>query len=237
MKVVGKLKQLAREARTSLRGGLIPPEIRDDEFYALIATIAADPEVRTILEIGASSGEGSSEALIEGARRNPSEPVIHSIEVSPRRFMALKKRHREVAFFEPHNVSSVSVERFASEEQICEFYAAVESPLNAFPLDVVLGWRRADIETVRKNGLSRNGVRAIKAQTGIDVFDMVLIDGSEFAGAAELDDVYGARFILLDDIRTFKNFGNHARLREDDSYVLVEESELLRNGYAIFRRN
>jgi hypothetical protein len=234
--VAAKLKQLAREVRTALRGGLIPPEIRDDEFYALISTIAANPDVRTILEIGASSGEGSTEALIQGARRNPSQPVIDSIEVSPPRFRALASRHRKVHFLRTHNVSSVSIERFATEEQVRDFHHAVDSPLRSEPLDVVLGWLRADIETVQKNNLSQDGVRVIKTQAGIDTFDMVLIDGSEFTGSAELEDVYGAKFILLDDICTFKNFDNHLRLSNDEDYVLVQKSDRLRNGYAAFRR-
>jgi len=32
---------------------------------------------------------------------------------------------------------------------------------------------------------------------------------SRFTGIGELDEVYGARFILLDDINTFKNYQNH----------------------------
>jgi hypothetical protein len=234
--VAARLKQLARDVRTSLRGGLISPEIRGDELYAALSAIAAKPEVRTILEIGASSGEGSTEALIAGARRNPSRPVIHSIEVSPPRFRALARRHRDVSFLHAHNVSSVSLERFATEERVRGFYDAVDSPLRSVPLDVVLGWLRADLEMVRKNGLSQDGIRTIKTQAGGDTFDMVLIDGSEFTASAELEDVYGAKFILLDDICTFKNFDNHLLLSGDEDYVLQEKSERLRNGYAVFRR-
>ena len=103
-----RLKQVARDVRTAVQGGLIPPEIRGDELYAAFSSVAARPEVRTILEIGASSGEGSTEALIKGALRHPSRPVIHSIEVSPTRFRALARRHRDVRFLHAHNVSSVA---------------------------------------------------------------------------------------------------------------------------------
>jgi hypothetical protein len=70
---------------------------------------------------------------------------------------------------------------------------------------------------------------------GLTVFDAVLIDGSEFTGRAELDEVYGASYILLDDIRAFKNYANFARLSADPAYSLVEVSEHVRNGYAVFQ--
>ena len=231
-----RLRLLSRNLRTALTGGLIPPEIKGDGFFAAISTIAGDPEVRTILEIGASSGGGSTEALIEGAQQNPSRPVLHCIEVSPRRFRALAKRHRDVEFLSAHNVSSVSLERFATEERVRDFYEAVDSPLNSVPLPVVLGWLRSDIDTVTKNRLSRDRIRMIKHQEGLEDFDLVLIDGSEFTGSAELADVYGARFILLDDTLTFKNCENCTRLNSDEAYELIEKSEQVRNGYAIFRR-
>jgi hypothetical protein len=68
------------------------------------------------------------------------------------------------------------------------------------------------------------------------VFDAVLIDGSQFTGSLELDDTYGARFLMLDDTSTFKNFTNYQRLRADPQYRLVGENPSLRNGYAIFER-
>lgn len=230
------LKQFTRKLRKTWRGGLIPPEIIGDPFYAAIARIAADPLVRTILEIGASSGEGSTEALIEGARRNPSRPVIHCIEVSPPRCRALAKRHQHLGFLKCHNTSSISVERFPAEDRVREFYETVDSPLNKDPLSVVLSWLRSDVATVIQNGLSNDGIKTIKDQEGVDLFDMVLIDGSEFTGSAELADVYGAKFVLLDDICTFKNFENYNRLAEDPDYSLVEKSEHVRNGYAVFER-
>ena len=133
-------------------------------------------------------------------------------------------------------MSSISVDRFADEQRVREFYERVDSPLNAEPLAVVLGWLRADMKNVSANNLPQDGIRSIKRQEGIGQFDMVLIDGSEFTGSGELDDLYGATFVLLDDIRTFKNFDNCRRLDADPDYVLVEKNEELRNGYAVFER-
>ena len=67
-------------------------------------------------------------------------------------------------------------------------------------------------------------------------FDAVLIDGSEFAGYAELDEVYGARFLLLDDTETFKNWENSRRLQADPEYRLIHADSETRNGSAVFER-
>ncbi len=71
----------------------MPPQIKRERFYRAIARAAATPSVRTVLEIGASSGAGSTEALVSGGLANPNgPPAIHTIEVSKPRFEALAER-------------------------------------------------------------------------------------------------------------------------------------------------
>ena len=43
---------------------VIPPEIKNDEFYYTIRKMAQEEDVRTILEIGSSAGTGSTEAFV-----------------------------------------------------------------------------------------------------------------------------------------------------------------------------
>ena len=44
----------------------IPPEISLDEFYVLIKEYASRDDLKSYLEIGSSSGEGSTRAIVEG---------------------------------------------------------------------------------------------------------------------------------------------------------------------------
>ncbi|PMB30600.1 hypothetical protein CEN43_16495 [Fischerella thermalis BR2B] len=44
---------------------LIPPEIKNDEFYAILQRITREENIKTVLEIGSSSGEGSTEAFVK----------------------------------------------------------------------------------------------------------------------------------------------------------------------------
>lgn len=215
---------------------LIEPEIHGDRFYRTIARIARTEGLAHILEIGSSSGEGSTRAFVEGALENPSRPTLHCLEVSRVRFEALRRRYAEHAFVRCYNLSSVPLEAFPGEDEIRKFYRTVRSRLRRTPLPEVLRWLRQDIEYLERHGLSGWGIRRIRERHGIERFGAVLIDGSEFTGPVELEEVYGARFLLLDDIRTYKNHGNYQRLKGDPCYRLVRSSRWLRNGFAVFER-
>jgi hypothetical protein len=215
---------------------IISPEISSDRFSRAIAEVASVEGVAEILEIGSSSGAGSTEAWIAGALRNASPPRLHCIEVSIPRYEALVERVKEFPFVSAYNVSSVDVSRFPTREEVERFYRETRTKLRRTPLATVLEWLQQDLDYVTEHGLSRDGILEIKQQNDIDAFDAVLIDGSEFTGRAELDDVYGARFLLLDDTMTFKNWDNCRRLDRDPSYRRIRSSRWTRNGFSIFER-
>ncbi|TWJ18862.1 glycosyltransferase [Geobacter argillaceus] len=216
---------------------IIPPEIRDDEFYFLIQKMAQEEQVQNVLEIGSSAGGGSTEAFVTGLSNNKNKPKLYCMEVSMARFSELQKRYADKDFVNCYNVSSVPVSKFPSEAEVAKFYASTPTALNAYPLERVIGWLRQDIDYIKSTDVCDNGIQCIKTETGIDTFDMVLIDGSEFTGKAELDEVYGAKLILLDDINGFKNYANRQRLLADPNYRLVRENFNVRNGYSIFRKH
>jgi len=225
-----------RQSSRSTLDGLIPPEITNDAFSETIVEIASRAGVREILEIGSSSGSGSTESWVQGALLNCELPRLHCIEVSIPRFVALSERWREHGFVNCYNVSSVPLELFPSPAEVTQFYYEAQSDLSHYQLELVLHWLQQDIDYLRTHGLSGNGIRHIKELHDLNTFDAVLIDGSEFTGSAELDEVYGARFILMDDTRTFKNWNNFERLRKDTEYRLHSESSRTRHGYAVFER-
>jgi len=233
---LARLRQRAGGESDSQLDHLIPPEIQDDAFSDAIEEIGATEGVREILEIGSSAGEGSTAAWVRGALRNPERPRLHCIEVSRERHAALVDHWRDQPFVYCYHVSSVPLEQFPSPEELERFYREVPSRLRDFDLDLVLGWLQQDRDYLRDHELSSAGIRELKAENRIDTFDAVLIDGSEFAGRAELEEVYGARFLLLDDTETFKNWDNTRRLEADPSYRVLYRDPSTRNGYAVFER-
>ncbi len=215
---------------------LIPPEIKNDDFYTIIQELARSEDIKTVLEIGSSSGGGSTEAFVTGLRNNVNQPQLFCMEVSKPRFAELSKRYENDKFVKCYNVSSVAIEEFPDQSEVTDFYYNSENDLKKFPLEMVLGWLQQDIEYVRSAGVSTNGIRQVKQDNQIDDFDLVLIDGSEFTGISELKEVYGSKFILLDDITTFKNHTNHQQLLADPNYILLSQNTSVRNGYSVFKR-
>ncbi|ACB49867.1 glycosyl transferase, group 1 [Crocosphaera subtropica ATCC 51142] len=215
---------------------IIDPEIKNDDFYQAIQEIARYSHIKTVLEIGSSSGQGSTEAFVKGLRENPNQPTLFCMEVSQTRFNALKNYYLNDSFVKCYNVSSIAINQFPDEATVTQFYDSYQTPLNEYPLDRVLGWLRQDIDYVKDAEVAENGIEIIKQENNIQQFDLVLIDGSEFTGAVELDQVYGAKIILLDDICTYKNWQSHHRLLSDPNYKLIQHNPTLRNGYSIFIR-
>ncbi|MEI8300524.1 MAG: hypothetical protein WCG10_02785 [Chlamydiota bacterium] len=215
---------------------IIAPEIKNDAFYQVIYEIARNEKIETVLEIGSSSGEGSTEAFAKGIQRNLNRPKLFCMEISKNRFAKLSKHYAKMAQVICYNVSSVPANSLASLEDVSFFYNTKSTNLNGYPLEDVLAWLRQDLDYISSSGVYENGIALIKHDQGIDNFDVVLIDGSEFSGQAELQLVYGAKFILLDDINSFKNFHNHEILLKDPNYFMVCENRSLRNGYSVFKK-
>jgi hypothetical protein len=212
----------------------VDPEVRETPLLARIREIvSSDTSIRNILEIGASSGDGSTEAFVDGIGQKPCS--IYTFEISKPRFALLKRRYRDSPQVRAFNESSVAIADFPSPAELENFYRQTSTNLNRTPLDEVLRWLEADIDYIRSHRIPQNGIARLKAASGIERFDCVLIDGSEFTGRREFELIYGSRYIILDDINAFKNYANHRRLLADASYELIESNVACRNGYSIFR--
>src|SRR5688572_8848469 len=199
---------------------LIPPEILQDELYALIERLARTEKLHNVLEIGSSAGQGSTAAFVAGIRANPHRPKLFCLELSKVRFEALRRAYADFPEMHCYNASSVPLSAFPGEDEVATFYHAADTTLRRFPLAEVLAWLAADKAYLASSNLPDRGIEQIQREHHIERFDLVLIDGSEFTGRAELDLVYGARLILLDDVRGFKNAHNFQRLLADPAYIL-----------------
>lgn len=215
---------------------IIPGEIKNDSFYDSLRALAMLPDVRTILEIGSSAGGGSTEAFVSGLQERAEPANLYCMEISATRFARLRETYEAFDFVQCFNASSVPLSDFPSHQTVGAFWDTVQSGLRAYPKATVLGWLDADRDYVRSHGSDSNGIQLIKSERGIEQFDVVLIDGSEFTGEAELRHVYGAKYIALDDISTYKNWNNYFKLKEDPHYELIAEERSVRNGYCVFKR-
>jgi hypothetical protein len=241
LKIVSKVAVLfvvlfSSFAESSQLDFVINPEIKYDPFYYQIKEITSKSNLRNILEIGSSSGEGSTEAFVLGIELNPVRPQLFCMELSKPRFHQLSKHYRHLDFVHCYNLSSISLDEFPRWEAVEYFLKHTDTPLANVGYKEVQRWYNQDVDYMKKHGAIENGIQKIKLENKIDQFDMVLIDGSEFTGVVELPYIYGAGYILLDDINTFKNYQNFEILKKDPHYELITFDKKVRNGYAIFKR-
>ena len=216
---------------------IIEPEIFKDELYSLIVDLLTHNKLYNLIEIGASSGNGSTEAIITGLRAGSNRAArVFAIELSKERHRALSKRWSGEPQLNAIYGSSIDIYDFPSIEQVTSMWNEGETKLSNLPICIVLNWYKQDLDYMIQNGQTTSSIKQIKKLYQIKDFDFALIDGSEFTGLADFQLLYGSKFITLDDITTYKCFQARNILAMDEGYVLISENINLRNGYAAFKR-
>jgi hypothetical protein len=238
--------RIKRHETTATYKKIIPPEVQSGGFFDLIQEISAYSDVFSILEIGSSSGEGSTRALLESLAKIPSaNKQVHCMEISLERHQKLKEYLDSDSRFHPHRLSSVSTSEFPPFQEIEHFYKTVNSKLNDYQLDTIESWYIKDLKFLNENpqlipGLSDgqriSGIAWIKSKFSINAFDFVIIDGGEFTGSAEFAYCHDSKYVALDDTNSFKTWEVRNQLFLNPSYKLIDENENERNGWAIFER-
>ena len=110
---------------------IIQPEILNDEFHAALKKYASRQDLKTFLEIGSSSGGGSTDAFVTGIkeRSDATEVRLFCMEVSRTRFKALAKHYADDDFVRCYNISSISTNEFPSQEEVINFYRTTKTTL------------------------------------------------------------------------------------------------------------
>lgn len=217
---------------------IIPPEILNDEFHSKLKEYAERKDLKTFLEIGSSSGTGSTDAFVSSIknRQDRSQVKLFCMEVSRIRFKALANHYAAEDFVRCYNISSVGANELPCQEEVINFYNSTKTTLNNYSIETILAWLQQDVEYIKSSGSDINGIAFIKQANNIRHFDLVLIDGSEFTGERELRYTMGAKVIALDDVNAFKCWNAYQTLLHTTHYELKEHNFYLRNGYAIFER-
>jgi len=209
---------------------LIPPEIVNDDFALALENAVANFPVKSILELGASSGEGSTACFVRGMAKN-TEAKLFSLEASKERFAALQQRYVGNPRVTCINAFSVPTQQWLTHAQI-DLY--VPQYGNEFGSATYKGWLQMELDYQTISGIPCDGIeQATKLNGG--PFDFVLIDSSLFSGDAEFKAVYGAQFVALDDVRSMKTGPSLKRLLIDQSYRLFARG-YARYGWAIFQK-
>lgn len=208
---------------------IIGPEITNDEFAIALETIVASFPIKSILELGASSGDGSTACFVRGMHTNTTVQ-LYSLEASKERFEVLQQRYAGRARITCINAFSVPKEQWLTPAQIDAY---IPHYGNEFSGDTYKGWLQMEIDYQAKSGVPDNGIEQAMTLNG-GPFNFVLIDSSLFSGDAEFKAVYGSEFIALDDVRSMKTGPSLRQLHSDPNYRLHASGQN-RYGWAIFR--
>lgn len=209
---------------------IISPEIYNDEFYHSLKTIVEHFDVKSILEIGASSGQGSTQCFLQSKTNNCK---LFSIEISKERFNILK--NNDYINFYPYLGSSISFEEYMTDDEVKEFYNTKKTNVNKYPLDLILSWKKEELDYITNNNIPVSIIECIKLDNNIENFDLVLIDGSPFTGDSELKHCLGSKIIALDDVNDIKCYQAYHTLSSLSEYELIAQDWSIRNGFAIFK--
>ena len=217
---------------------IIDPEINNNTYsYNFLKDYLKKVKVKSIIEIGASSGRGTTEALINGVLESDTKDLkIASLEISKNRFEILKNNYKEYDFFIPYNISSLPISRFPSYENVCKFIN--DTGIHNGDVLTVLGWLKNDIEYIIQNNIQQNGIEIIKNDLKEYLnyeggFSLAIIDGSEFLGNEEYKDLQNCDSYLLDDIFAYKNYFSHIELLNNKNYINVY-TDKSRGGTSFF---
>lgn len=198
------------------------PEIHLQEpFGKALAALCQDHDVRVVVEIGASTGQGSTQVFLHSLS---AEGQLFSIEPDPYRYSQLSqikdpKFHPIAAAAQPNIVPAAQVEAFLLQNP--------NSPLAYYGKNRVMEWWARDAELLSQ--VPANGIQQVP------VPDLLLVDGSEFSGWQDTQAMLQRgrpKYIALDDTQTLKNQESFARLQKLGYRVLTADPTV-RNGYAI----
>ncbi|WP_339382183.1 glycosyltransferase [Aetokthonos hydrillicola] len=210
--------------------------MKNDEFFSAVQKLIREENIKTSLVIGASIEKGSTKASLAGIQENRSKPTLFCVNFPKPQFLKLQKRFVHDSFVKCHNILPSSNKNLSNQNEATKFIDTLHIDLSSTSWEDDLDLLCKDIECIKENKIFENCIRQIKNDNKIDCFDIVLIAGSEFRALSELDQLYGAKFILLEDINTPQNFSNIHKLLADTNYILVDQNPSLRNGYAVFKK-
>jgi hypothetical protein len=210
------------------------PEIHNDELAAHLTRYAADPRLKTFLDIGASDGRGSTQAFVDGIKDRPdaNSCLLAALELRGNRIALLRERFQQYQFVEA--VHAASVPRYPTRQDVVAFYKSFQ-PYDAAFAEHDADMMEEDQAFSMKEASIRHGIMLARSIADRQ-FDMVLIDGCHWTGEQELLQVLGAKVIALDDTRTYKTFTASRILQVHPLYRLAHKNDHLRFGYAIFER-
>lgn len=203
----------------------------DPQGQSLIAALK-DCKPQTILDIGASTGRGTTTIM----RETCPDAEIFAIELAQDRFDDLKELFAKDSKTHVFRGSTCPPEHLMTLDEL-KSYQQRFPHWNCWKVADMYGWHENHPHLIKslRSKYARDIIPHIKKKHKIDTFDFVMVDGSPFTAKYEVEQIHGAKMIFLDDVNDVKNQLNYARLGAGGQYWCVDLNKHHRNGFAVFR--
>lgn len=202
--------------------------IDEDLFFVIQHLILTNQDIKTVIDVRSDEGKGSVSAVLQGFYRRP-EVKLFSIGQKP---IHLENITTECDGLFGITGLSVALEEYISEKELKCFYNFIPGIMNFFNYSIFSKMLENELKIASVAEVSC--IAKVKEIHAIESFDLAILDGSFFTGVADLRQVYGARYIVLNSILSIKNYSNFIMLSNDKNYRMLHLNKESRCGYAVF---
>jgi hypothetical protein len=206
------------------------PEITTNSIFGRkIIDFIREYKIKSVIEIGSGSGNGSTQCFIESLKTNGDDIKLYCFEPQPEWFKDLVENTKQYSWITCYNNSAINYDDFLIKDYYNDFWNSdfnhvknIENP------EYRKKWYDEDI-TFFKNE-KESVLPKIKAEC-------VLIDGCEFSGYSEYKKLNSSvNYIILDDcFSAFKTKQIYLELIENENWILLDKG-IERNGWSIFKK-
>ena len=213
-------------------------------MYETLVDLSSREDVRMVLEIGSTDGRGSTMALREGLERNPNFPQVRLFCIEAVRQMYDVLAKNRASYMKCYRVCSTPPEENYTDAEIDKFFLE-DWPKNPFHTPAQVqepAWHKRERDRYAayffRERLPIKGIELIKERNQVGTFDLAFVDGGTYSGRADVAAVYGAKYLVLDDIHTLKCLWIFEELKQDPKYELIMHHPCTEAhfGYAAFMR-
>lgn len=208
---------------------------RGHDFGDTLHDVASSDDVRLCLEIGTLHGDGSTWVIAQALRATSG--ILHSIELKDENFRRAERfyRDKDAPVVLHHGLSLTPDDYGTWDEYWCDIRNTTQEELEP---GSYREWFEEEMELARaakRTDIARDLARAEGR------FDLVLLDGGEFASNVEFRvlEPYMHGWVFMDDTngrRCIKNALAREWLFADPAWEVVRDEPSQRNGWIAARK-
>jgi predicted O-methyltransferase YrrM len=190
-----------------------------DNISRIIRDLCSNKENKNLVEIGTWNGLGSTRFFIE-AMLNNSDSVFYSLENNLDKYNFAKDYWQKFVSENNLNVNFLHGS-LISVEELDDYIKNSNMDLSPGQIE----W--LDIDKANTTNIIELPIQKI---------DVLLIDGGEFNGYLEFQKLGEiSKYVILDDINSYKNMENHENLLKNSEFELIYVDKSERNGVSVFK--